>query len=288
MEAVITQNQSRIYELLLIAVIAARATSFIFNKMLLEGMAPFNLLAVRFIIAFALLALVFNKALRTLDARSLMAGLAIGTAFFITMACEMLALTQAASSLVSLLENCAIIFVPLLELILFKIYPGKTTVISTGLAMLGVVLLALSTGGLSGGFSLGLLSGVCYAAAIIITQRLTQNSTNTLGIGIVQVGTMGALALAATLLLEAPSLPATSAEWLMLVLLVIVCTGFGFTLQPVAQSRVSAARAGLFCAVSPAIAVLLGVTVLDEPFSILNLLGLLLILTSIALPYIKK
>ena len=51
---------------------------------------------------------------------------------------------------------------------------------------------------------------------------------------------------------------------------------------------VIAARAGLFCAVSPAIATLLGVTVLDEPFGVLDVLGLLLILASIALPYIKK
>ena len=94
-------GSARSYELLLIAVIAARATSFIFSKMILESLAPFNLLAVRFIIAFVLLALIFNKAVRSLAARDLFAGTVIGTAFFITMACEMIALTQAASSLVS-------------------------------------------------------------------------------------------------------------------------------------------------------------------------------------------
>ena len=277
------------YELLLIAVIAARATSFIFSKMILESLTPFNLLAVRFIIAFILLALIFNKTVRSLTRRDWLAGLAIGTAFFVTMACEMIALTQAASSLVSLLENCAIIFVPLLfELLLFKKFPAKITVISTGLAMLGVVLLALSQGGLSGGFTWGLLAGVCYAGAIIITQRLSQNSSETLGIGIVQIGTMGLLSLLAVLALEQPQLPQTGAQWLMLALLIIVCTGFGFTLQPMAQSHVTAARAGLFCAVSPAIATLLGVTVLNEPFGVLDVLGLFLILASIALPYIKK
>lgn len=151
-------SSARSYELLLIAVTAARATSFIFSKMILESLAPFNLLAVRFIIAFVLLALIFNKAVRSLTARDLLAGTVIGTAFFITMACEMIALTQAASSLVSLLENCAIIFVPLLEILLYKKLPGKLTVISTGMAMLGVVLLALGQGELSGGFTWGTCS----------------------------------------------------------------------------------------------------------------------------------
>ena len=120
------------------------------------------------------------------------------------------------------------------------------------------------------------------------SQRLSQNSSETLGIGIVQIGTMGVLSLLAVLALEQPQLPQTGAQWLMLALLIIVCTGFGFTLQPMAQSHVTAARAGLFCAVSPAIATLLGVTVLDEPFGLLDVLGLFLILASIALPYIKK
>lgn len=200
-------GSARSYELLLIAVIAARATSFIFSKMILESLAPFNLLAVRFIIAFVLLALIFNKAVRSLAARDLLAGTVIGTAFFITMACEMIALTQAASSLVSLLENCAIIFVPLLEILLYKKLPGKLTVISTGMAMFGVVLLALGQGELSGGFTWGLAAGLCYAAAIIVTERLSHGSTATLGIGIVQVGTMGVLSFFAMLLTETPQLP---------------------------------------------------------------------------------
>ena len=236
-------GSARSYELLLIAGIAARATSFIFSKMILESLTPFNLLAVRFIIAFILLALIFNKTVRSLTRRDWLAGLAIGTAFFITMACEMIALTQAASSLVSLLENCAIIFVPLLEILLYKKLPGKLTVISTGMAMLGI--------------------------------------------GIVQVGTMGVLSFLAMLLTETPQLPQSGSQWLMLAMLIIVCTGFGFTLQPMAQSHVSAARAGLFCAVSPAIAALLGVTVLGEPFGTLDVLGLVLILASIVMPYIK-
>ena len=269
-------GSARSYELLLIAVIAARATSFIFSKMILESLAPFNLLAVRFIIAFVLLALIFNKAVRSLAARDLLAGTVIGTAFFITMACEMIALTQAASSLVSLLENCAIIFVPLLEILLYKKLPGKLTVISTG------------QGELSGGFTWGLLAGLCYAAAIIVTERLSHGSTATLGIGIVQVGTMGVLSFLAMLLTETPQLPQSGSQWLMLAMLIIVCTGFGFTLQPMAQSHVSAARAGLFCAVSPAIAALLGVTVLGEPFGTLDVLGLVLILASIVMPYVRR
>lgn len=73
----------------------------------------------------------------------------------------------------------------------------------------------------------------------------------------------------------------------MLLMLVIVCTGFGYTLQPVAQSKVSIERSGLFCSINPAIATILGVIVLHEQFGILSVLGILLIIFSIMLPYLN-
>lgn len=56
------------YELLLAAVISARATSFIFSKLALEAMDTFNLLAVRCLLAFAVLAVLFSAGSGTLGA----------------------------------------------------------------------------------------------------------------------------------------------------------------------------------------------------------------------------
>lgn len=278
---------TRKYELLLAAVISARATAFIFSKMILEEISPFNLLAVRFLIAFCLLAVLFHRELKKVTGRTLLSGMAIGTMFFLTMSCEMTALKQADSSLVSLLENCAVIFVPIFEMVLFQKLPNRVTVASTAVAMAGVVLLAMQQGELRGGFTFGLLAGVCYALAIIVTEKLSRGGGSALAIGIIQVGTMGALALVSALIWERPRLPDTGAQWLMLAMLILVCTGFGFTLQPVAQSHLPAERAGVFCALSPAIAALLGVVVLREKLGVLGGIGLILILASISLPYLK-
>lgn len=103
-----------------------------------------------------------------------------------------------------------------------------------------------------------------------------------------QVGTIGILSLFSTLFFERPHLPTSIEQWMMPALLIVVCTGFGFTLQPVAQSHVSAERAGLFCAISPAIAALLGMLVLQENLGVLGGIGLALILGSIVLPYLRK
>lgn len=47
------------YVILFIVLTLARSTSFMFTKKLLEGMQTFNILAVRFLIAFVLLFFLF-------------------------------------------------------------------------------------------------------------------------------------------------------------------------------------------------------------------------------------
>ena len=51
-------------EILLAAVITARATSFIFAKWCLADLDTFHLLAVRFLLAFLLLGVLFSRKLR--------------------------------------------------------------------------------------------------------------------------------------------------------------------------------------------------------------------------------
>ena len=274
------------YEFLLAGVIALRATSFIFSKMLLASIDTFNLLALRFLFAFALLVLLFHRRLKTITKKTVLSGMAIGLAFFLTMTSEMTALKQADSSLVSLLENCSIILVPVLEAILLRRMMGKTEALSALVAMTGVFCLAAAQGHLSGGMLFGLLAAFLYACAIILTGRLSHDAPDPLCIGIVQVGSMGLYALIAALTKGSFHFPQTGTQWVYLAVLTVVCSGFGFTLQPVAQSKVSVERAGLFCAISPAVATLLGVLVLHERLTPLSVLGLVLILLSIALPHL--
>ena len=57
-----------------------------------------------------------------------------------------------------------------------------------------------------------------------------------------------------------------------------------FVLLAVAQSHTTAQRAGLFCALSPACATLLGAAVLREHISVMGMCGIALILLSLLVP----
>lgn len=72
---------------------------------------------------------------------------------------------------------------------------------------------------------------------------------------------------------SAVSLPATAS----IVALGALCTAFAFTLMFILIKEVGAARSTLVAYINPAVAVLLGVLVLDEPFSLGTVLGFALI-----------
>ena len=77
-----------------------------------------------------------------------------------------------------------------------------------------------------------------------------------------EVGFIGVFALIVTCLFGQPQLPKTAGQWEMILMLAVVCSGFGFTLQPVAQRYTTAERTGMFCALSPVTAAILGHLVL--------------------------
>ena len=101
-------------------------------------------------------------------------------------------------------------------------------------------------------------------------------------LGVVQVGVVGVLGMGAAFAFEQPALPTGAQQWGAMLELVAVCTVFGFAVQPMAQRFVSVDVAGLFCAITPLVGGVLGVTFLHEPFGPATLAGMGLILAAMA------
>ena len=247
-------------EMLLAGVITARATSYLFSKLIMESMSMFNLLGIRFLFAFTLLIILFFKRIRRIDRKSFLAGMIMGSMYFLVMTAELSGLKRTSSGNVSFLENTAIVIVPLLQAVLLHRFPRWK---------------------FGRGEMFCILAAFLYACTILMTDRLTHGNIDPLAAGIVQVGMIGALSLTASLLFESPRLPSGMLEWTGIVMLAVVCTGFGFTLQPVAQSGTTAERAGMFCALNPMVATTLGIVFLHEAFTAQSAIGSGLILAGI-------
>lgn len=283
------ERSRRASEILLALVIIARATGYLFSKLGMAGLGIFNLLALRFLIAFVLLAAMFAPRLKRIDRHSLRAGLIMGGMYFLVMTAELSGLKRTASSTVSFLENTAIVLVPLFAAVVYRRAPGRKALLCAAVTLAGVGFLTLGGGVRFGaGEAFSLLAASLYAGAILTTDRLThKGDADALAAGIVQVATIGVLSLAASLIVETPRLPQSGTEWVSVLALAVVCSGFGFTLQPVAQAGTTAERAGMFCALNPLVASVLGVVFLHEQIGLQGLVGAALILSGILLSYAK-
>ena len=236
-------------KVLLASVILARSSSYVLQKIGLTNIDVFNLMGIRFLLAFIIMLLIFNKKLRYADKSSVISGLIVGTIYFVVMSFEVFSLKTCESSTTAFLENTAIVMVPLFEALLLKKMPLPRTIIGFLMAITGVALMTLRGASIyfSVGHILAIGAAATYAVAIIITDRVS----NALVIGIVQLGTMGSLSVISSFLFETPHLPSEPMSWFAIVLLALVCSCFGFTLQPVAQKYTSAETTGLYCAFGP-------------------------------------
>ena len=260
--------------ILLICVFAARGTSFLFSKELMNTMLPMSVLAVRFLLAFLILALIFIKKLLNCDKRSLRGGLILGVLYTVCMIFEMYGLRLIDSGTSSLIENMAIVLVPLYVAVLTKSLPKKKTMLCAALAVIGVGFLSLAQGGVS--------AAITYAACILATERVSQNA-DPVTIGVIQLGVMGVLSLLIALLVGGFSLPKSADQWGLMALLVLLCSCFGFAFQPVGQKYLPAETAAIITVVNPLTASVLGIVAAGETVSVPKIIGYVLILFSLLL-----
>ncbi|MCF0137169.1 MAG: DMT family transporter [Oscillospiraceae bacterium] len=270
---------------LLAAVIIARSSSYLFSKLLLGSMSLFTLLSVRFTVSFIILIIIFRKSFHGLDAADLFRGVIIGLLFTAVMTFDMTALSHCSSSTVSFLVNSAVVIVPIINAAYTKVLPGRRTVLGSLTALAGVAVLTLSQVGHSTftGVIYGLLAAGFYSATIFVTGLFSRRSDPVV-LGVIQVGVIGVCSLMISLLSGNLTLSLSPVSWVYILFLALICTCFGFTLQPVCQKYVDTDTAGMLCAINPMSTTLLGVLFLNESVNKVMLCGCALIILGILIP----
>lgn len=260
----------------------ARSIAYVFSKTLLGEVGPFDVMTLRFLLAFAVLALLFRRRLLRASKRTLLYGAGLGVLLAALMILEMYALRVSDTLVVSFLENSAVVFVPILASILFRVRLRPTVIACAAVALAGIAMLTLGSGSASFGagdaFALG--AAVLYALFIVLSGRCAQQC-EPIALGVVQMAAGGIVCLVATCLFETPQLPTSGVGWASLAVLVLVCSVFGFAFQPVAQKYISEVQAGMTCALNPAFASIIGVFALGETLAPVGAIGAVLVFAAL-------
>ncbi|MGE7824075.1 DMT family transporter [Paenibacillus sp. NPDC093718] len=270
-------------DLMILFITICWGSSYLFMKMGLDSLGEFNLIALRFGLAFILAGVIFFPRLRQVNVKTIRYAMLLGFILFIMFTALTFGLKTTTTSNAGFLVSLTVVFVPLLHTFLFKKKIENKVVVSIVLALTGIALLTIQ---LPFTFKMGdlfcIAAALCYALHINLVSTAAQK-VDTLSLGILQLGFTGLYAFISSLLFEAPVWPSTTNSWIAVLVLSVVCTAVGFIFQTIAQKYTTAARTGLVFSLEPVFAALVGFWFAHEILNSNQYLGAALVFLSVVI-----
>jgi drug/metabolite transporter (DMT)-like permease len=250
----------------------------------------FVFLALRFLIAAALLVLIYGHTLRGIGARGFRAGATVGTFMFAGYAFQTAGLRLTTPSKAAFITGAFIVLVPLLEATFGRRKIGAWMWTGVAAAFTGLYLMTVPAEGiaeLNRGDLMVLCCAVMYALHVIsleyYTARYPVGALSLLQVGTTAAGTFVALPLFAAVGWEPPWVVWTPRLVGALFVTSIFATALAFSAQTWAQRYTTATHAAIIFTLEPVFAALLSLAVYSERLGWRGLLGAALILSGILL-----
>lgn len=271
-------------DLILVAVTALWGSSYLFMEIGIESLATANLIALRFLLAFGITLLFFGRRLvRRTDRYTLLYSLLLSLILLAVFSTILIGLHSTSASKAGFLLALTVVFVPLLNVLIFKVMPEPKMIAGAVLAIIGIGLLTWNGSlSLESGDVFCILGALSNALYFLLADRFTKRS-DPVTLGVWQMGMTGVLALAISLIFESPHLPSTPSSWLSVLGLGILCSAAGYTLQNIAQKYTLSTHAGLIFALEPVFAAFFAFVFFGEVLPARSYLGAGLVLTSVVL-----
>lgn len=269
-------------ELLLLFTVFLWGSSYLFMKQGIATFAPFNLIALRFGIAFLVAALVFREIFRGLRMSTVRCAAVLGFGIFCGFTFLLYGLGDESTTGAGFLIGTTVVIVPVLQAVFFSRVPRLPVILGIVLALAGILLL-LTDGTvfvLDSGAVLCLAGAFFCALQIILTARYVKTEP-VLPLAILQLGFAGLFGLVFTFLFESPVLPATGQDWLVILELAVLCSSVGYIAQTLVQKYTTPERTGLIFSLESVFAAVFGFLVLHEVLPFAGYIGTALILCGV-------
>ncbi|UTI41026.1 DMT family transporter [Niallia sp. RD1] len=273
-----TQKQAN---LLLATVSLGWGTSYIFMKLLVDSVSPFTVVALRFGIAFLVMIVIFYKKLISVNTKILKYSAIVGALLCGIFIALMYGMKTTTASSAGFLTSTTVILVPILQTLITGKLPRKEITYGVITVSIGLSLLTITN---NFTFALGsllcLVAALLYAVHIIVTNYFVQE-LDALQFGMFQLGFASIYATIGIFLFETPALPIEAVEWLALLGLAIICSAYGFVMQPIAQKYTTPESTGFVFSLEPVFSAIFAFIFLSENMGGQGYLGALLILVGV-------
>lgn len=283
-----TQKQAN---LLMASVSLVWGTSYIFMKLLANNVSPFTVIALRFGIAFLVMFVLFYKKLMNVNVKTLKYSAIVGALLCGIFIALMYGMQTTTASSAGFLTSTTVILVPILQILFTQKLPRKEILYGVLTVSIGLSLLTITDNfTLASGSILCIVAAFLYAIHIIVTNYFVQD-VDAFQLGIYQLGFASLYAVIGTLLFKAPILLSDTKAWLAILGLAIICSAYGFVMQPIAQRHTTPENTGFLFSLEPVFSAIFAFIFLNENIGGKGYLGASLILAGVLvvnLPFKKQ
>lgn len=280
-------------DMMLLVITVIWGASFPIMKIVLGYIPAYAFLTLRFLLAAAVLVLIYPKSLKNLNKKTLLHGCIIGLFMFGGMVFQVVGLYTTSASNSGFITGLNVVMVPIISAVLLKKKPDRASVIGVTIAFAGLFFLS---GGLKFDFNFGdfltFLCAICWAFQIIFIDRFTQTEDASL-LAILQL-TFTGLASAVLWLMADIGKPLAINGTVILILLFtgILGSAVAFGGQNIAQKYTTPTHTSLIFTAEPVFAALFAMVIpnangLTEIPSITKAAGCLMILAGMLVSELK-
>jgi drug/metabolite transporter (DMT)-like permease len=257
-------------------------TGFVASALALENYSAYQILAIRFTIAFLVLLVLNIKRLKVLSAKTIKRGSLLGVFLFLAFAFQTVGLQFTTPSKNAFLTAVNVVIVPFLGYLLLKKKLSVKSIVGSFVTLIGIALLSLT--GSVGSFNLGdiltLICAVFFALQIFVTD-LFVNEEETWSLMLLQMGSAAILSWI-TLFVTGDKLPVLEFKSLMPVLyLGLVSTLLAYFIQTASQKYTTSSQAAIILSTEAFFGMISSVIILSERVSINMLVGAVFIFIGI-------
>ena len=260
---------------------------FVFVKIgLNEGVTPFYMLSIRFLIAFTILFMIFKKKLKSINRKDLKNGFIIATFLFLGFVFQTIGAGLTTASNSAFFTAINVIIVPYIFWAIHKHVPNIFSFIAAGLCILGVGILSfdnkMQLNRLNEGDILTIISALFFAFHIAFTGFLSTKS-EPIKLNIIQMGFVSIYSLMGLLIFRNnEKIELLRGMSLVSVLYIsIFATAICFFLQTYCQRDTTSTIASILLATESLFAPIFAILFLNETLSVRTIIGAGLILFAV-------
>lgn len=254
---------------------------FVASDMALESLLPFQIMAIRFLLASALMGAASIRELKSAGLREIRAGVLMGISLFVGFAFQIVGLQYTTPSKNAFLTALNVVMVPFIAFAVLKKKISAKSIAGAVMAVVGVGLLSLEKNlSLGLGDALTLICAVGFAFQIFFTSEFVKKYRAVV-LNFVQMLTAVALSAVSMLLFGETEFHVTAKGWLSVLYLGAVSTALCYLLQTASQKYVDETKAAIILSMESVFGTLFSILILHEQVTLRMACGCAIILAAV-------